>query len=67
MSLRMPPTCKPWKLIEGLLERADRLSVEAGTPCKKAGHVKHYHTTSFAAGRGERTARRFKTVMLEDI
>jgi hypothetical protein len=67
MNLRMPPRCKPWKLIEGLLERASKLSEEAGTPFKKAGPVKQYHTTSVAAGRGARAARRFKTEMLEDV
>ena len=52
VNLRMQWGCLPWEKIESLLERADRLSAAADTPCKKAGGNQYYHSMSVAAGRG---------------
>lgn len=40
-----------------MIERADMLSKEAGTLCKKAGEKQPYHDTSAPEGRGMRISR----------
>jgi hypothetical protein len=57
LSLRAPSSCKPWEEIGQLLEKADRLSAAAGTPCKKAGKWQHYYDTSVPEGRSMRISR----------
>ena len=67
VNLRMQHSAKPWKAIVIMLKRADKLSEEAGTLCKKAGQVGQYHTTSAATGRGARVAQGFMKGMLAAI
>ena len=40
-----------------MMDRADRLSEEVGTLCKKAGKQQHYHDGSAPEGRGLRINR----------
>ena len=57
--LRAPSTCKPWEEIASLLEKADRLSEAACTPCKKAGQ-QHYHIIPAPESRSVRISRDLK-------
>ena len=43
-----------------MMDRADRLSEEAGTPSKKAGKQQRYHDGSAPEGRGMRISREWR-------
>ena len=43
-----------------MMDRADRLSEEVGTLCKKAGKQQHYHDGSAPEGRGMRINREWR-------
>ena len=57
VSLRAPRSSISWNEVCDKMDRADRLSEEAGTLCKKAGKHQHYHDGSAPESRGMRINR----------
>ena len=60
VSLRAPRSSISWNEVCDKMDRADRLSEEAGTLCKKAGDQQHYHDGSAPEGRGMRISREWR-------